>query len=116
MKQILLCLFLLSPVTAYPAEPQSPQAKPEQPEARTEEPQLYDYYVALKRMQESMAGRSLDEQARMEPQLRQVERLACDRAGRDRRERLSRDQYRQQGGDQFLVFALQLEQYCRTLP
>lgn len=66
-------------------------------------------------MQESLAGRSLEEQARMQPQIQQAERRACDRLRKERREGVSKEDYRSQGGDEFLVFSHQLEQYCNTL-
>jgi hypothetical protein len=108
MKQLILCLVLLFPVVAYSAET-------ELPPAQTEEPKLYDHYLSLKRMQESLAGRSLEEQARLQPQIQRAEQLACQRLRRERRERVPKEDYRRQGGDQFLVFAQQFEQYCQTM-
>jgi hypothetical protein len=66
-------------------------------------------------MQESMAGRSLEEQARLQPQIHQAEQQACKRVRRDRQERVPKEEYRQQGDDQFLVFAQYFEQYCETI-
>ncbi len=108
MKGLMLILLLLSSIAAYSAEPEPPSPQPE-------EPKVYDHYLFLKRIQESMAGRSLDEQARLQPQIRRAEREACQRLQRDRRDRVSKEEYRRQGGDEFLVFALQLEQYCQTV-
>ena len=104
---ILLAIFLCS-VTVFSAEP-------EPPPAQAEEPELYDHYLSLKRMQESLAGRSLEAQTRLQPQIQRAERKACERLRKERQERVPKEQYRQQGGDQFLVFAQQFEQYCETL-
>jgi hypothetical protein len=100
MKMIVLCFFLTMPVLCW-AESDSGQ-----------EPNLYDHYVSLKRMEESLAGRSLEEQTRLQPQIQRAEQKACDRLRKERQDHVPKEQYRQQGGDQFLVFAQQLEQYC----
>ena len=110
MKKFVLFLLLLCPVTVYSAETET-----EPPRTQIEEPKLYDHYLSLKRMQESMAGRSLEEQARLQPQMQRAERQACERVRRERQEGVPKEEYRQQGGDQFLVFAQQLEQYCQTI-
>jgi hypothetical protein len=69
----------------------------------------------LKRMQESLAGRSLEEQARLQPYINRAERQACEQVRRDREEQVPKEGYRREGGDQFVVFAQQLEQYCLSL-
>lgn len=108
MKASILLAILLCPVAAFSAEP-------ELPPAQTEEPKLYDHYLSLKRLQESLAGRSIEAQARLQPQIQRAERKACERLRKERQERVPKEQYRQQGGDQFLIFTLQFEQYCETL-
>lgn len=108
MKVIGLCLLLMLPATIAWAESESEKSS-------AEEPKLYDHYLSLKRMQESLAGRSLEEQERLQPQIQRAERKACERLRKERQERVPKEQYRQQGGDQFLVFAQQFEQYCETL-
>ena len=107
MRKIMLLVFLLSPVALYSAETEAPTAQ--------NESKLYEHYLALKRMQESMAGRSLDEQARLQPQINRAERRACEQVRRERQEGVPNEDYRRQGGDQFLVFAQQLEQYCLSI-
>ena len=102
-----LLIFLLCPVALYAGEAEPPVAQ--------QEPRLYDHYLALQRMQESLAGRSLEEQARLQPQINRAERMACEQVRRERQEQVPKEEYRRQGGDQFLVFAQQLEQYCQTL-
>ncbi|MBH0196685.1 MAG: hypothetical protein HP494_14105 [Nitrospira sp.] len=77
-------------------------------------PRLYDHYLALKRMQESLAGRSLEEQARLQPEINQAERKACARLNRERQERVPKEDYRSQGGDEFLIFVLQFELHCQA--
>lgn len=102
---ILLVLFLC-PSVGYSAEPE--------PTAQAQEPQLHDHYRSLKRMQESLAGRSLEEQTRLQPHLQRAEQRACDRLRRDRQERVSIEEYRRQGGDEFLIFIAQFEQHCQA--
>lgn len=106
MRKIMLLVLLLFPVAVYSAETEAPPAQ--------NAPRLYDHYLVLKRMQENMAGRSLDEQARLQPQINRAERRACEQVRRERQEGVPKEDYRRQGGDQFLVFAQQLEQYCLT--
>lgn len=108
MREIVLIGLLLYPMAVYSAETETPPAQ-------KEEPRLYDHYLALKRMQESMAGRSLDEQARLQPQINRAEQKACEQVRRERQEGVPKEDYRRQGGDQFLVFAQQLEQYCLSI-
>jgi len=108
MKLLILLAIFLCPVTVFSAES-------EPPPAQAEEPELYDHYLVLKRMQESLAGRSLEEQAKLQPKIQQAERKACDRFRKERREGVPKEDYRSQGGDEFLVFSHQLEQYCNTL-
>lgn len=107
MHTLALLVFLLYPVALYAAEAEPP---PTQTQSR-----LYDHYLALKRMQESLAGRSLEEQARLQPQIDRAERRACKQVQRERQERVPKENYRQQGGDEFLVFAQQLEQHCLSI-
>ena len=107
VRKMVLLMLLLSPGAVYSAETETPPAQ--------KEPRLYDHYLALKHLQESMAGRSLDEQARLQPQINRAERQACEQVRRERQERVPKEEYRRQGGDQFLVFAQQLEQYCFSI-
>jgi hypothetical protein len=107
MKLLILCGCLLFAVPAYAAEADtSPNVTPE--------PNLYDHYVSLKHMQERLAGRSLEEQAKLQPQIQRAQQKACARLRKDHQERVSREEYRSQGGDEFLVFSLELEQWCAT--
>ena len=103
----LLCVCLLCPLTLLAAETEAPDTPPE-------EPKLYDHYVALKRMQESMARRPLEEQAKLQPQIQRAQGRACEQLRKDHRERISREDYRRQGGNEFLVFSLELEQWCQS--
>jgi len=105
MKLWILCGCLLFAVPAYAAEADtSPNVTPE--------PNLYDHYVSMKQMQEHLAGRSLEEQAKLQPQIQRAQQKACARLRKDHQERVSREEYRSQGGDEFLVFSLELEQWC----
>jgi hypothetical protein len=108
MKKFVLLVLLMCPVAVYPAET-------EPPPTQTEEPKLYDHYLSLMRMQESLAGRSLEEQSRLQPQIQRAEQQACERLRKERQERVSEEEHRQQGGDQFLFFAQQFEQYCEAI-
>ena len=115
MKKFVLLALLMFPVAVYSAETEPPQAKTEASPTQTEEPKLYDHYLSLMHMQESLIGRSLEEQARLQPQIQRAAQQACERARRDRQERVPKEEYRQQGDDQFHVFAQYFEQYCETL-
>jgi len=107
MKLWLLSLCLLFPVISFAAEDDTPPAA----EA---EPNLHDHYIDLKRMQERLAGRSLEEQAKLQPQIERAQRKACAQLRKDHRERVPREEYHRQGGEEFLVFSLELEQWCQT--
>ena len=107
IRNIVLLMFLLCPVAIYSAEPDTSSLQ--------KEPRLYDHYMSLQRLQESMAGRSLEEQARLQPHLNRAEQKACEQVRHERQEGILKEDYRRQGGDQFVVFAQQLEQYCQTL-
>lgn len=102
-----LCFLFLLPALCW--------AGPEAERPQSSDPDLYDHFLSMKRMQESLAGRSLEEQARLQPHIQRAERKACERLRKERRERVPKEQYRQQGGDEFLVFAQQFEQYCATI-
>jgi len=107
LKLLMLCACLLSPLASNAAETEMP--------TKAQEPNLYDHYVSLKHMQEHLAGRSLEEQAKLQPQIQRAQRKACERLLKDHQERIPREDYRRQGGDEFLVFSLELEQWCGTL-
>jgi hypothetical protein len=115
MKKFALLVLLLCPVGVYSAETAPPPTKaPTPPPTQTEEPKLYDHYLSMQRMQENLASRSLDDQARLQPKIQRAEREACQRLRLERQEGVSDDEYRQQGGYQFLAFAQQFERYCET--
>lgn len=103
----MLCCGLLSALSTYAAETDSP------PET-TQEPTLHDHYVALKAMEERLASRSPEQQAKMQPQIQRAQQKACQRLRKDHQEGIQRDDYRRQGGNEFLVFSLELEQWCAT--
>lgn len=86
-----------------------------EPEQTLSQPDLYDHYRGLQQMQQSLLRRSPEEQARLEPQMQRAEREACRQLARERRTNVSTSLYRQQGGDEFVAFVLQFEQYCQTL-
>jgi hypothetical protein len=108
MRVWLVCGCLLLPVISFAAEVEiAPNP--------SEEPNLYDHYVSLKHMQERLAGYSLEEQAKMQPQIQRAERRACDRLRKERLERVPAEDYRRRGGEEFLAFAQQFERYCQSL-
>jgi hypothetical protein len=107
MKLWIICSCLLLPIISFAAEVDTASNPPE-------EPNLYDHYVSLKHMQERLATRSLEEQAKLQPQIQRAERKACERLRKDHEEQITREEYRRQGGDEFLVFSLELEQWCQT--
>ena len=107
MKTWILFGCLIVAAAAHAAEPDTlPQV--------TQEPTLHDHYVAMKQMQERLAGRSLEDQAKMQPQIQRAQQKACQRLRKDHQERVPREEYRRQGGNEFLVFTLELEQWCQT--
>ena len=104
---MILLVLVLCPGAGYSAEPELP--------TQTQEPRLYDHYRSLKQMQESLAGRPLEEQTRLQPHLQRAEQQACDRLRREQQELVPKEEYRRQGGDEFLIFVLQFEQHCQTV-
>jgi hypothetical protein len=108
MKKFVLLVVLMCPVVVYSEEPK-------QPPTQTEEPKLYEHYLSMQRMQEDLAARSPEEQARLQPQIQRAEREACQRLRRERHEGVPDEEYRQQGGDQFVAFAGDFERYCQTI-
>ena len=84
-------------------------------ESDTPPPPLYDQYRGLQQMQQSLLRRSPEEQARLQPQVQRAVREACRQLARERRANVSSNRYREQGGDEFVAFVMQFEQYCRTL-
>ena len=73
MKLLFLLAIFLCPVAAFSAET-------EPAPAQSEEPKLYDHYLGLKRMQESLAGRSFEEQVKLQPQIQRAERRLVNRS------------------------------------
>ena len=108
MKTFALCLYLIFPVAACFAETETPTAK-------TPEPQLYDYMLGMRQTQEQLLRRSPEEQERLRPQIRRAELQACQRLKQDRQEGVQEDEYRRQGGDVFVGYVLQFEQYCERI-
>ena len=106
MKTLVLFLSLIFVAVTGPAESEQPTM---------EEPRLYDHYIALQKMQQTFFQRSPEDQARLQPQMQRAERQACQRLRQEHQERVSNEDYRRQGGDQFLAFVEQFEQYCQTL-
>ena len=108
MKKFVLLAFLLCPAVVYSAEP-------EPPPTQAGEPKLYDHFVGMRLTQERLSQRSPEAQERLQPQIRRTELQACQRLRQDRQEGVREDEYRRQGGDEFVAYALQFEQYCKTL-
>ena len=105
MKTLVLFLPLILVATTVSAESEQPTV---------EEPQLYDHYVALQQMQRTFFHRSPEDQARLQPQMQRAEHRACQRLEQERQERVSSEDYRRQGGNEFLAFVEQFEQYCQS--
>ena len=108
MRIIVLFLFVAVILTVVTVSAES-----EQPTA--EDPRLYDHFIALQQMQRAFFQRSPEDQARFQPQMQRAERQACRRLTQERQERVSNEDYRRQGGDQFVAFVQQFERYCQTL-
>ncbi len=108
MMRVLLFLCLLIPAVGYSAETDSSTTQ-------AEEGRLHEHFLSLQRMQQSLAGRSLEEQTRLQPRIDRAERRACEQLRRERRDRVPIDEYRRQGGAPFVAFVLQFERYSQTL-
>ena len=108
MKQFVLLVLLMCPAAVYSAET-------EVPKTQAEEPKLRDHFVAMQETQKRLAQRSLEEQGRLQPQIRRAELQACQRLKQDRQEGVQEDEYRRQGGDVFVGYVQQFEQYCERI-
>ena len=108
MKQFVLLVLLMCPAAVYSAET-------EVPKTQAEEPKLRDHFVAMQETQKRLAQRSLEEQERLQPQIRRAELQACQRLKQDRQEGVQEDEYRRQGGDVFVGYVQQFEQYCERI-
>ena len=108
MKTFALCFCLIFPVAACLAETETPTTK-------TQEPQLYDHMSKMRQTQERLSQRPPEEQERLQPQIRRDELQACQRLRQDRQEGVREDEYRRQGGDAFVGYVQQFEQYCERL-
>ena len=108
MKVLGLCIMLILPAADCWAESGTA-------ESPTQEPSFYDHYLNLQHMQERFNQKTLDEQARLQPQMRRAEREACQQLRKEQQERASQEYYRRQGGNQFVAFALDFERYCEKL-
>ena len=108
MKKFVLLVFLLCPGAVYSAETGPPPTQ-------AGEPKLYDHFVGMQQTQGGLSQRSPEEQKRLQPQIRRAEAQACQRLRQDRQEGVREDEYRRQGGDQFVAFTQQFERYCETL-
>jgi hypothetical protein len=82
---------------------------------QTKDPELYDHFVAMQETQERLSRLSPEEQERIQPEIRQAELRACQRLRKDRQEGMRDEDYRRQGGNDFVAYALQFEKYCETL-
>jgi hypothetical protein len=107
MKIFVLCMVVMLPAAVGLAETESPG---------TQEAKLYDHYIALQKMQQTLFQRSPEDQTQLQPQIQRAERQACQRLQKERQGRVTKEEYRRQGGDQFLAFVQQFEQYCQTIP
>ena len=83
--------------------------------AQTKDPELYDHFVAMQETQEGLSRLSPEEQERLQSKIRQAELRACERLRKDRQEGVRDEDYRRQGGNEFVAYALQFEKYCETL-
>lgn len=108
MKVLVLCFCVIFPGTVCLAETETPTTK-------TQEPQLYDHMLGMKQTQEQLLRRSPEEQERLQPQIRRAELQACQRLKQDRQEGVQENEYRRQGGDAFVGYVLQFEQYCERI-
>ncbi|MEP6959716.1 MAG: hypothetical protein ABI980_13390 [Nitrospirota bacterium] len=68
----------------------------------------------MQQTQERFSQLSPEKQERMQSQVRGSELQACQRLRQDRQEGVQEEYYRRQGGDVFVAYVLQFEQYCQT--
>ena len=108
MKQFVLLALLMCPTAVYSAETDAPKTP-------AEEPKLLDHFVGMQQTEKGLAKCSNEEQAWLQPQIRRAELQACQRLRQDRQEGVREDEYRRQGGDEFVAYVQQFEQYCKTL-
>ena len=108
MKLFFLLVLLMCPAAVYPAETEPPKTP-------ADEPKFYDHFVGMQQTQERLSQRSPEEQSRLQPQIRRAETQACQRLRQDRQEGVREDDYRRQGGNEFVAYVLQFERYCETL-
>ena len=109
MKTIyMLCCFVLLPTAACLGETALSSS-----EAR--QPTLQDHLRAMEQSQERLMKLSPEEQARLQPQVRQAELEACEKLDQDRANGIGMADYQTQGGGQFAAFVMQFEQYCKSL-
>ena len=76
---------------------------------------MYGHYLSLQQLQVDLLQRSPEQQQRLQPQVRNAERQACARLRQEQSEGMPSGAYRRQGGDQFVAFVEQFDQYCKTL-
>ena len=108
MRQFVLLVLLMCPAAVYSAETDVSKTQ-------AEEPKLLDHFVGMQQTEKGLSKRSNEEQAQLQPQIRRAELQACQRLRQDRQEGVPEDEYRRQGGDDFVAYVLQFERYCETL-
>lgn len=106
-----ICTFCF--LTLLPAAVCLGEATPSTSETR--QPTLHDHLRAMEQSQERLMKLSPEDQARLQPQVRQAEREACEKLNQDREKGIGVAEYRAQGGEQFAAFVMQFEQYCKSL-
>lgn len=108
MKTVGLFAFLILPIAAYAAgnDLLMTQAK---------EPDLYDHFRSMEQTQERLSKLPPEEQQQLQPKIRRAEHQACERLKKERQAGVRDEDYRRQGGAEFLGYALQFEKYCETL-
>lgn len=90
-------------------------AESQETRPQTREPELFDHFVAMQETQERLSKLPPEEQERLQSKVRQAELRACQRLKKDRQDGVQDEDYRRQGGNEFVAYALQFEKYCETL-
>jgi hypothetical protein len=108
MKTFAMCACLIFQIAVCSAQTEPYTTK-------TQEPVLYDHFMAMQQTQERLSQLSPEEQERLQPKIRQAELQACQRLKKDRQEGVRDEDYRRQGGVEFLSYVLQFDKYCETL-
>ena len=79
------------------------------------ESDMYGHYQELRQHQSALQRRSLEDQERLQSQMRQAEIRACAKLRQDQRQGIRLETYSRQGDAEFGAFVQQFDRYCDML-